>query len=71
MPIVYKFDVLAALKDKGYTTYKLRQDKLLGERTIQSLRNGEPVSFAVLGQLCELLGCNVGDIIVYQPVKTD
>lgn len=31
MPIKYKIDVLEALKAAGYTTYKLRQEKILGE----------------------------------------
>lgn len=35
MSIVYKIDVLSALKEKGYSTYKLRKEKLLGESVIQ------------------------------------
>lgn len=26
----YKIDILEALKEKGYTSYKIRQDKLIG-----------------------------------------
>ena len=37
----YKFDVLASFKAIGYTSYKLRKEKILGEATIQQLRNGE------------------------------
>lgn len=29
MPLVYKIDVLQALKDKGYNTNKLRKEKIL------------------------------------------
>ena len=39
MPIYYKIDVLAALKEKGYSAYKLRQDKIFGERIIQQIRD--------------------------------
>ena len=63
MPIVYKIDVLSALKEKGYTTYKLRKDKLLGESVIQQLRSGELISWANVERLCVLLECQVGDII--------
>lgn len=45
MPVKYKIDVLAALKDAGYSTYKLRRDKLLGESVIQQIRDGVPISW--------------------------
>lgn len=67
MPVKYKIDVLAALKDKGYTSYKLRNEKLLGEATMTRLRRNQSVSYDVLGKLCELLGCQVGDILEYVP----
>ena len=63
MRITYKIDVLAALKDAGYTTYKLRKEKIIGERTIQQLRNHEPVSWEVVSRLCDLLNCDVGDLL--------
>lgn len=66
MPITYKTDILAALKAAGYSTYKLRKDKLLGEATIQQLRNNELVSWANMTKLCELLACQPGDILEYK-----
>ena len=44
MPIKYKIDMLAALKDAGYNTTRLRREKLLSESTIQALRIGKMVS---------------------------
>ena len=67
MSIRYKIDVLQSLKDKGYSTYKLRRDKMLSEATMQAFRNGEMVSYNTLSKLCELLQCDVGDIIEYVP----
>ena len=66
MPIQYKIDILAALKAAGYSTYKLRKDKLLGEATIQQLRNNELVSWANIAKLCGLLDCQPGDILQYK-----
>ena len=63
----YKFDVLASFKAIGYTTYKLRKEKILGEATIQQLRNGEKVSWANFETLCEYLKCQPGDVIEYVP----
>ena len=67
MPIKYKIDVLETLREKGYSSYRLRKEKTFGERTIQNLRAGDPVSFDVLGKLCALLSCDVGDIVEYSP----
>ncbi len=64
--IYYRIDVLSELKKKGISTYQLRKEKLLSEGAIQSLRSGEPISFANLGNLCKLLGLQPGDIIGYR-----
>lgn len=65
MPIMYKIDVLKALKDAGYNTNRLRKEKIMGEATIQKIRNGEIVSHKNLEILCRLLKCQPGDIIEY------
>lgn len=66
MPIKYKIDVLAELKKVGYSTYKLRNEKIFGERTIQKFRNGEIVTADNLAIICKLLNCQPGDIIEYE-----
>ncbi len=63
MALIYKIDVLEALKEKGFTTYNLRKDKLLSESTIQSLRNKKPISWDNLDRICSLLNCQPADII--------
>ena len=65
MPLKYKIDVLAALKDAGITTYKIRKDKLLSESTVQKLRDKKPISWENIETLCKLLHCQPGDIIEY------
>lgn len=71
MSLHYKIDVLKELKDKGYSTYRLRNDKIIGQRQLQQIRDGEIVSPACMSTLCELLGCQPGDIIGYNQEKTD
>ena len=66
MAIVYKIDVLKELKEKGYNTSRLRKDKLMGEATIQKIRENQLVSWANLDTICTLLGCNVGDVVEHQ-----
>ena len=67
--IKYKKDVLQLLKNKGYSTYRLRKDKLLGEATIQKLRNLELVSWDNMNMICRLLNCQPGDIVEYVEEK--
>lgn len=63
--IVYKKNVLPELKKMDYTTTRLRKDRLLTDRAVQTLREGKPLSFKNLAKICELLCCDVGDILVY------
>ena len=65
MSIRYKLDVLEALKAVGYTTYRLRQEKLMGERVIQQIRDGTNVSCKTIDTICCLLNCQPGDIVEY------
>lgn len=67
MPIVYKMDIMQALKDEGYTSYRIRAEKLIGERQIQQIRNGEIVSNACMAKLCQILHCQPGDLMEYVP----
>lgn len=67
MPIKYKIDILAALKTAGYSTYKIRKDKIFAESTLQQFRNNEIVSTEQLSKLCKLLNCQPGDILEYVP----
>jgi putative transcriptional regulator len=65
MPLRFKIDILQALKDKGYTTYRLQQSKLLANSTIQKLRDGGQLSWSNIETICKLLQCQPGDIIEY------
>ena len=65
--IKYKIDVLQALKNAGFTTYRLRKDKILGEATIQKLRGFELVSWENINTICKLLNCQPGDMMEYVP----
>ncbi len=67
MSIKYRIDVLDALKQAGYSSYKIRKEKILGERILQRLRHQDSVSYEVLALLCELLHCQPGDLLEYVP----
>ena len=65
MPIGYKIDILAALKEAGYNTGRIRKEKIMGEAMLQKIRKGKMVSWSVFEKLCDLLDCQPADLIEY------
>ena len=63
MNYTYKINILEALKEKGYSTYYIRQNKLLSESTLQRLRNNQTISMTSLLTIAKLLKMNITDII--------
>jgi putative transcriptional regulator len=63
--LVYKIDVLSSLKEAGYTTTRLRKERLLNESAIQYIREGKPVGAKALNNICMLLDMQPGNIIKY------
>lgn len=67
MPIKYKMNIVTALKEAGYNSTVIRQEKIMGQRELQKLRHNELVSWATIETICKLLNCQPGDIIEYIP----
>lgn len=65
MAFRYKVDVIAALKAAGFTSYKIRQDKLINQTALQKLREGKMIAWEQLENICRLLKCQPGDLIEY------
>ena len=65
MAIRYKIDILAELKKKGYSSTRIREEKLIGKSYLQQLRRGELVSWKTLDTICSLLECQPGDLVEF------
>ena len=65
--IKYKIDVLAALKEKGYSTYKLSKNKHFSGSSIQKMRDGIILTENGLSEICKLLECDISEIIEFVP----
>lgn len=65
--IRYKQNILELLKMNGYSTYKIRKNKIFSEAQLQYFRNGTIVREETLNKLCCLLNCQPGDILEYIP----
>lgn len=63
--IRYKIDILAELKKAGYSSTRIRNEKLMGQATLTQLRRGELVSWMNIETICRLLNCQPGDIMEY------
>jgi len=60
--IIYK-NVIEKLRDAGYTSYKIRETKVLSEGTMQAFRTNKPVNLKTIDALCQLLRCRIEDVV--------
>lgn len=68
MPITYD-KLLKRLKDSGFTTYRIRKENILGQSTLQKIRNGGDIDTRTISKLCDILDCQPGDILEYKKEK--
>jgi len=60
----YKTNLQPRLKEAGYSTYRLRKERLLPESTVQKLRTGNTtITLESLNVVCCILRCQPGDIL--------
>lgn len=65
MPLQFNRDVIAALKDKGYNTNRIRKEKLFSQSTLQKFRTNQGVDWKNIEMLCRLLECQPNDFMEY------
>ena len=69
--MTFTINVLQALKDEGYSTYRIKNEKLLSQSTLQKLRESKPVSWENIEAFCRLLELQPGDLLEYKPDTTE
>ena len=68
--IRYKIDVLQALKNAGYSTYRLQKEKILSAGTVQKIRSGDAsLSIEIINVICDLLESQPGDLLEWYPAE--
>ena len=61
-----KYDKLFALMtEKGLTSYKIRQENIISQGALTSLRAGKSVTMETIEKLCKALQCQPGDIVEF------
>lgn len=54
------------MKHKGLTTYKLIKEFNISRSLIDRLKHNKPISTVTLNDLCNMLECDITDIIKYE-----
>ena len=70
MPISYD-KLFELMKEKGFSSYRLRKEKLISQAILQKLRIGGNVDTRTIERLWAMLDCQPGDIMEYLPEETD
>ena len=56
------------LESQGWTTYRIRKEKLIGQGTLTAIKNGTGgLDSKTISRLCEVLNCQPGDLMEYIP----
>ena len=67
MAIKY-YKLIDKLKSANYTSYKMKQTKLMGQSTYKSLMEGNgSLSQDTIDKLCKEFNCQPGDLMEYVP----
>ena len=67
MAIVYD-KLFALLKEKGYSTYRIRKEGLIGNKTYRSIKDGTGgLDYRSIDKHCKALSVQPGDLMEYVP----
>jgi len=66
----YKIDVLKALSERGYTSTRMRKEKIMSEATMQNLRKGKGITTDT-NTICIILRCQPSDILEIEPTDEE
>ena len=67
----YKVDILKELSAKGYTSTRMRKEKIMSEATMQNLRKGKGITTDTINTICVILRCQPSDIIEIVPTDEE
>lgn len=67
----YKIDVLKALSERGYTSTRMRKEKIMSEATMQNLRRGKGITTDTLNTICVILRCQPSDVLEIVPTDEE
>lgn len=67
----YKIDVMKELSERGFTSTRMRKEKILSEATMQNLRKGKGITTDTLNTICVILRCQPSDVLEIIPTDEE
>ena len=67
----YKIDVMKELSERGFTSTRMRKEKILSEATMQNLRKGKGITTETLNTICVILRCQPSDVLEIIPTDEE
>ena len=67
----YKIDVMKELAERGFTSTRMRKEKILSEATMQNLRKGKGITTDTLNTICIILRCQPSDVLEVVPTDEE
>ena len=68
---IYKIDVMKELSERGFTSTRMRKEKILSEATMQNLRKGKGITTDTLNTICIILRCQPSDVLEVVPTDEE
>ena len=69
--IYYKTDVLKKLKDSGYSSYRIRNEKLLSTQTMTNIKQGKSITLDTLNKICLMCDVKPNDVIGFKKTQNE
>lgn len=64
----YRINIIAEMKKAGYSTVRIRRERIVGESTLQKMRSGDTsINLESLGAICNILQCQLSDLVEWVP----
>lgn len=60
-------DIMQLLARSGWSSYRIRRERVLSEGTMTRIRNGQPITTETIDTICRLCQCQPGDLIRWVP----
>ena len=58
--------MLNLLKERGYTSYRIKQENIIGQATLTKIKKGiGGLDHRSIDSLCKVLDCQPGDLMEY------
>lgn len=65
MAFEFNGDIMARLKEQGWSEYRIRNERALSAATIKAIKSGYPnISIRSLGKICHMLGDVSADSVI-------